>query len=719
MPPVLLPLIATSLAWGQASSTPTSRCADARPGDEIEVCLNEAAKNPDAVSAIASALRAHIDRGTTADRDLLGALLILLDEETGVEGTQRLAALADPRGLQPLIHAAERREVEVAVAAVAAIAAFEHGQVPLTRWLRDENTREEIRLASAEALGQIGSQAAADALIDTLRRPGIDADVRREMYRVIERDYPERLDEIGQQISVNGAPWVTAGATWALGYSMLSAVQLGLSPNAEEGELPTGFLFLPLGAITGGVAGGTAGYLYSRAWPVEAGNAAFVSSSGFTGTVAGYLVGRGLSTSDPQRTAIVGGLGGEVVGYGLGMAFQPLYRGQARDSLEAMGVGAIAGTMAGSAAVFTRGNEASITPEIGAGLATGTAVGHLLAPRIELQTTDVALIGVSSSYGLLSGTLLPTFGKPRRGLPTLGASAGALAGYGLSSAVDPGPDVVAGLITGGVFGGFFGAGVAQVAVPDRPQVARSSALAGSTTGMILGGYFSKNNPDPIDDRDVVLTTMTTSWAAWQTAGWSFFASKPSRISGTTTFSTGGPGLLYVIPAVVGETTAALSGSLDIPVTHSSAALSLGLWGAYAGSATAQLGKVDPLPMALIASNLSLAGGIVVMSPAIGTPPLVVGLADAGGVLGGSTAALGTAIATDNPDTILAASLIGSGLGIAGGAGIGTLWHRGGTGQNIAFQLPRMRSPARVTVAPTQLPGRDALVLGARIGIDEW
>jgi len=524
------------------------------------------------------------------------------------------------------------------------------------------------------------------------------------MYAVVSANYPSRLDELKGQVSVNGAPWVTAGSTWALGYSMTAAGYIGKTDGA----------LAPLGAITGGVAGGTAGYLYSRAWPVEAGAAALISSAGFMGTVSGIFIGSGLEADDPTGAAYLGGLGGEVLGYGLGIGLQKQYNGQARDSWEAMGIGLLSGTVVGSAAAFQRQrtdnpNPRTVTPEIGAGLAIGTAIGHVAAPRVDIGKMDMALIGVSSSYGLAFGSLVPPTGGFRQGLPTFGLSAGALMGYGLSGAIEPQPDVVIGAITGGAFGGFFGAGVAQVAAPYDFQATQGTALAGITAGMALGGYFSHVNPDPIDDRDVVMTTMTTSWAAWQTTGWSIYAGSNASQ----------PGPVYIIPTAVGATNAAVSGELDIPVTHSSAALSLGLWGAYAGGASAQLTGADPLLFALVGSDVALVGGVVLMSPLVGAPPLVIGLADAGGVLGGSTAALGTSIAIDNSDTILIASLIGSGAGLAGGAVIGTIWHQSGTSRNIALRLPRVRVPGRWSIAPTQLPGRDEPVLGVRMAIDQW
>ena len=694
--------------------SPASRCADARPGDEVEVCLKEAAANPEQVDAISAALQAHIDRGTTADRELLGALLILMSDETGVIGAERLATAADPRAVQPLIHAAENRQIPIATAAVAALATYEESVEPLTRWIRDDSwsdnddLKNAVKLAAAQALGQIHSEEAADALVDTLRRPGIAPNIRRAMREVVQVSYPHRLEELDGQVSVNGAPWITAGSAFALGYSMTAAGYYGQTSNQ----------LAPLGGGTGVVVGATAGYLYARAWPVEAGDAAFIASSGFMGTVSGFFVGSGLEVSDPAGAGFLIGLGGEVIGYGLGIGLRDVHQGEARDAWEAMALGSIGGVAVGSAAAFQRVRSRQINPqndprsvnlEIGIGVAAGTIAGQIAAPHVQLTFNDTAMLGVASAYGLAAGSLIPTGDGFRRGLPSLGLATGSLVGYGLAGSVEPKGDVLIGGVTGAAFGGFFGAGVGQILAPREPQAIQGSALLGITGGLVAGSYFSHVNPDPIDDRDVVLTTLTTSWAAWQTAGWAAFADSQGTI----------PGPLYAIPALTGATTAALSGELDIPVTHSSSATSLGLWGAYVGAVSAELVQADPLLYSLVGSDMGLVGGAVVMSPLVGTPPLVIGLADAGGVLGGSTSALGAAIATDDPQTILIASLVGSGLGLTAGAIVGSQWYRSGISRNMAISIPNLPIPGRFSVAPARLQGQREAVLGLRLRMDQW
>src|SRR5690348_4260411 len=77
--------------------SPARQCADAATGSEIDVCLRLAAEHPTDIDAISAALKAHIDRGSSADRDLLAAILMLESPDGGVAGARRLGELGDPR----------------------------------------------------------------------------------------------------------------------------------------------------------------------------------------------------------------------------------------------------------------------------------------------------------------------------------------------------------------------------------------------------------------------------------------------------------------------------------------------------------------------------------------------------------------------------------------------------------------------------------------------
>jgi len=128
-------------------------------------------------------------------------------------------------------------------------------------------------------------------------------------------------------------------------------------------------------------------------------------------------------------------------------------------------------------------------------------------------------------------------------------------------------------------------------------------------------------------------------------------------------------------ARAGVLTTAANLPLDVPVPQTLCATSLGLWGGYVGWQTGDLLGVDPLAVALPASDVGLRAGGVLVSPLVGVPPLVLGVADAGGVFGGATGALVAGLATADPDVVTAASLAGAGVGGAVGLAVGAGWHR--------------------------------------------
>ena len=131
------------------------------------------------------------------------------------------------------------------------------------------------------------------------------------------------------------------------------------------------------------------------------------------------------------------------------------------------------------------------------------------------------------------------------------------------------------------------------------------------------------------DRDVVLMVFGTGWAGLVTSG-------IQQARRGDPFDGLGP--LLVVPAATGAVVSAFAPVLDVPVTHSSAALSLGLVGAYVGGSAGALTSGDPVPGALIGGNAGLSTGALLVSPFFGVPPTTVALADAGGILGGAAGA---------------------------------------------------------------------------------
>ncbi len=206
--------------------------------------------------------------------------------------------------------------------------------------------------------------------------------------------------------------------------------------------------------------------------------------------------------------------------------------------------------------------------------------------------------------------------------------------------------------------------------------------------MLLGGYLASENPAGLDEDDAVISAAGAAITLWQTLGWGEVLEADGRLFGGV-----GGGLNALLPSLVGGGLAIASPQIDISQGHSLSAISLGLWGTYTGavvgylnedrSVTVRAGDDDDwdepderdrnivLRSSLIGSDLGLIGGVMLMSPLVGLDPVIVGVANAGGVVGASVAALATSFVTDEGDPILLGSLVGAGAGGVGGYVLGT------------------------------------------------
>lgn len=665
--------------------SPARRCAESAAGTEVEVCLRLAAENPDAVEEIASALIAHLDRAEAPDRSLLDALL-LLSTARGAEGARWLGALDDPRVVPVLLHVASTAEPEVAVAAIGALVTHPEVIPTLEQWLVERDRPLAVRLAIAGTLGRYGLPEADDALHDALRRTRrIPPPLRAEIVRL--------LSVSGDDLppTTSGAPWVAFASSTGFAYAMGTAGHFG---RIELWQV---------GAATGGVAGASIGWLYGSAWPMEAGDAALIATLGAGGTVSGMLIGAGLR-AERDRSAdlpLLGGLAGELTGYGLGIGLKDLHHGTVGDSLEAAAFATIVGAAADSSAAFVAHAGIGNPPRAavaGVGVALGLTVGQIAAPYVD-PVPSAGLVASGASLGLATGLLLPLGDAQRGSLPIATTIGGAAAGTLASAWARIPRDVLVAGATGGVFGAGVGGGIGLLAAPETPDVARTFALSGLAVGYGVGAVVARIDPDPIDDRDVAVSAAITSWAAWDLVAISHLADLPDAQR---------DGAVLLAASVAGGGSTIFNLALDIPVPHTLSASSIGLWGGYAGAALAELTDADPYALALPLSNIGWIGGAVMVSPLVGTPPLVIGIADAGGVVGASFGAIGAGLATEDADVVVTASLGGAVVGLAVGAIVGTGWHRSGTRRDIALRLPSFEG--RISLSPLAVRGGSGCVV---------
>lgn len=702
----------------------------------MEICTRLALAHPDAVDSIIAAMRGHMDRAARVDRAMLESLLLLLDPVTGQDGARRLGALADPRAIGPLVHAAETSPEPVALAAVHALIRYPSSTAALARLLDDRDLDLDVRVAVGQALGEQGTPEAGDALIRTLKAGHLPRTLRVALAAVVEARFPSRVAELRSSVNRRSTPWLMAGGTYTLGYTLASAGHLGQ------------FDLEIVGGAAGSTAGATLGYIWGRAGALEAGDAAFLTTSAMLGSVGTLLVVGGAAELDDENEYWLGGLGGEVLGIGGAWALRDLHRGEPVDSVEASFV-SLASTL-GVATATTLALKGSCrnwdeqwnycsdrsvsyaeeaTVASGAGMLGGLVIGHAVAPHVDLDGAGLVLVGLGGSWGLASGLSLP-FNRLRAqsALPFLGLSAGALTGYGLAPALDPQADTLTGGFAGlgyGLAGGF---GLGLLLDAEHVESSQLGALVGGSTGMVAGYLLTHQNPTGVRVDDSILTAIVTGFTLAQTAGWVEVTPHATRAEGLNT----------LIPAVVGAGTAVASPLLEVDVGQTLAATSLSLWGGYMGGAVAELTDRtgdDWGRSLLIGTDVGMGAGILVMAPPLNASPGVVGLADAGGVLTGALAALGTSFATDDGDTILVASMVGGGLGAVGGAVLGTRLLQEGNTREVAeaeetpeppgvADAPADRadgSPVTWSVTPTAFPNPtgEGVLWGAQLGVYRW
>jgi hypothetical protein len=659
---------------------------------------------------VAPAVPCPVDESSEA---LLQTLLLLLAQETGAMAAEHLGTLGDERAVAPLVHTARTREPGVARAACRALAHYPQALPSLVALASDGKLPDEVQIEAVNAIGVFGTPEAGDALVGLMREGDLPRAVRAAVLITVRTRFPERAAEIEGQVSQRGTGWLMVGGAGGLGYGLASVGYYGQADL--EG----------LGAATGALAGGSLGFVAGRYWPIEAGEAAFLSMSGLIGTTGGLLVGCGVG----EDTACWnGGLLGEAAGFGLGFALKGRRTRRQGETVEALVLSAATGLAAGTGVNYGIARAYRTEEDgweraahggqiaTGLGLVGGFAAGEALAPHVDLTGSDIGMMTLGSVWGGEIGGLVLGGDSHGETVPT-GAGLGALTAYGLATPMELGGDAVftgyVGLGYGSMVG--LGGGLLLGEVIDVPGDTGKSLLktavgVGGTAGMGLGSFLAHRNPAGIRGNDVVFTVLTTGWATWQAAGWVEYADNEHVL-----------GLIPLVPAAVGTASAIASPKIDIGVGDTLAATSLGCWGVYLGAVGGTLADTqEPLLPTLIASDVGLGAGVALLSPLVDASPVVVGMADAGGVVGATTGAVVAALVTGQRDPILVASLVGAGAGALGGGIAGVaLDRRERRHARLLLPHPRLDLPGTWSFSPAAVSDGRETVPGAVLQVTDW
>ena len=677
------------------------------------MCLSLAAEHPDQVDGITAALRAHIDRAASGDRTLMRALLGLSMPDDAERAAEQLAVMGDSRAVGPLMVAATTREESVMIAAVEALGAFPEAHETLATWLLDSDRDNGLRLACLDVLARRGGDVGGDALSAVIRRLNTRRGLRDTAFAALEQHQPERYAALERSVARDGTPYLVAGGALALGQLM------------GGGGHAVGVKLAGTGTATGVVAGSAGGWIYGRVRPTEARTAAFVASSGAAGITSGALIGASFGQY-PDSNAWLGSTVGNVVGFGLGAAFRNHPTRSTGDVWEANIVAGALSVAGATGTTFMRKGrwQERVQPDdsgvrwgslgAGIGLGVGAVVGHGIAPSIRLDKADLYFMGLTGAYGLGIGLAAPIPGL-RRGLPIAGLTTGILVGYAVSGFANPQPDSAVGATTGALYGGAVAAGLGFLVDQDGASnggIPRGFALVGSGIGLVAGSAIATENPEFLDPADIVFVSLVTGVSALHAGAlWSALA-PPFRTRGW----------FIVAPAAISTLAAVTTPLVDIPTEYSFTATSIGAWSglfAYGGVAALDGLRRDRFLWTMVAADTGIVVGLLVGAPPVNLPPLVVALADAGGLIGGGVTALGTSLVVDGADPnrsdrIVVAGIAGAAVGITAGATIGFVVRATGDSRDIAIRLPRVRIPGKWSAMPSALAGDEGVVPGVVI-----
>ncbi len=634
----------------------------------VPVAFAEDAAPPEAVPAASS-----------ADDALLAALLALHGSDAGAAIAQ-LAQLGDERAVVVLEDVVSRgQSTELQVAAVRALGRYPSAVPYLFATLREPRASDVVRATSGEVLASLGAPGTAEALIEV--REGADSGLRARLDAIIAASFPQHAAALSPSRSAATTGWLMLGGGAGLGYTLAAAGHFGQSDLAG------------LGATAGAAGGATAGYFLARARPIDPGDAAFITSNTIVGTALGTTAA---IAAEAGGDAVWGaGLAGEAIGLGLGLGLRQRHQGRASDGGEAI-VGAVAGYTAGSFYASALGADDRGRGAVGTLTGLGTyTIAQTVGTSFTLHGTDESLLPLGLVLGTELGLAIPD--DSGSGIPVATALTGLGAAWGTAAYVDLPGDVTTGAWTGVAYGSAIGLGLG-LGSATRDEGLGATTLVGGALGTVAGGYLAHGDPAPVSADDVALSALGAGWGLYQAIGWIAVsdASDP-RLAG----------LVPLVPGLVGGGLAVASPTIQVDWGSSLAATSVGLWGSYVGGVVTTLAVPENasghpiLSGVLLGGDLGLVGGAVLMHPALGVEPAVVGFADAGGLLGGATATLVVALASGDRDSLLAASLVGSGAGMAGGAALG----------NALLKRPARASSARVGPAGAlpDLPGQWSVV----------
>ncbi|MCB9670773.1 MAG: hypothetical protein H6734_14935 [Alphaproteobacteria bacterium] len=689
---------------------------------------------------LAAAERATGEQTADAERTrlMLRDLSLLLDERIGAEerlaASRRLSERGDPGALPLLRAAALSRWAPIQVAAVATAGALGDLETP-TEVLRDPRLSMDARREAIAALGRMEGPEPGNRLWDVASDPEMPRDLRQSALEVLEQRHPDVLAQRGRPVVVKSdGLWAGVLANGAAGGVMLSSI--GTWGRSDEAAA--------IGGVGGAAVGIGTALLYGRNHSVSNGQGLRYASDvawslGAAGAASTLTVGAAPDLGSRSRENLDALY--RLVGVGAGAAVGLSRLGRERDAVEVlesdlagmvgMGLGMSISDLAwphgdqlGNARAcrawsldvpkpkacrYLDYRTASLAGAGVVGAAAGLAIHAATRELWTVHPQDLVFAGtLGVEAGWIGGWLPVVFDVEA---PVSVATTGITAGFatGLATAyIQPVPlRVSAGIGWGTVLGNAGGMGIASLLTEaDSPRVA--SMLATGVLGSVAGGFVGSRVD--LTAGDVVMLGIFVPAVSIEGAAIASWLDQKGYASNTQAV---GMGLTVFSAAGVGLT--ALAGGIDPDPGDAVFLGTAAAWGAWYGVLTPLALKLPGDPEdALLTSSLSadaflLAGGLALRP--LGVEPGHTVVAQLAGVGGATTGALVGAMASPEPETVAAGAVIGSTVGLVGGAVVSHVVRRRG-GAQASLRMPQLRIPGRwsATVLPT-FDGDPGMVAG--------
>ena len=589
--------------------------------------------------------------------------------------------------------------------------------------LADPSRDDDARAAAVATLAALRLPEAGEILYDAASDRSLPSDLRSLAGAAVAQSYPELVAARGAPHRVSSLPGAAAGVA---GNGLAGGVLL--SSVGTWGQSDAGTV---IGGVGGGVIGVGSGALYAVTRPVTAGQGtAYASAVGWgltagvmgtraiygerggsywesdlrtqrenvgaglraLGVAAGTTTGALLLRRDPSAEDVLSADLAGYLGAQVGLATVDLASGGAAYGCLYRGDGSID---CAAASRWRQGRNAAGLVGLGAGLGLGAAFRQGWDPDL----ADLSFSAAVATETAVVARLLPDALRARepKGTVRLALHGGAALAQVAADRWEVPLGHTASMVWGGALGTALGAGIPMLMdVDDFAPVAGGMILGGvaGTAGGLLAGPALD-----LSGGDLAMLGVGVSFMAAESAAIGYvLEEKGDRVRPDLD-----TGLALTATSITGVGLTALTRAVAPDAADMYFLGSAGAWGVWYGVLTpialrAEGDRADLVLTATVTGDVFLGLGGLALSPVVGLDPRRTVVAQLGGAGGATVGALAAALGSGDPANVAQGAVIGSTVGLAGGALATRVW----SPRELVLRRPHLDLPGRWTasLAPT-------------------